>query len=952
MTPSTQSHARFWITKLWKSAGQRARVPIFFSLGMFWLMPAIFGPSAEATAQVLLVDTGAPTTPQTSLSAAGAKNCTPQPSCGQSFQFWAGQFTLQHAASINSVQIWMGPIFTGGALTVKLYADTGGIPSTALYSQTYNVATGLPDGWFPFTFSNPNPVLAAGTYWVAFEPVAWTGASGSGLSTNMDGGAPNPLLHYAVWNDRFTLNQFGNGYIPTPTGQRSFGMRVSGTSYPDLAFGTLGRASMSGTTFGFSFSQDNISGGLGVASIFSGAGEIPAGFALIRAGLFPNSLSTGAWTGTSVCFAPFQSCTQATGSSRSVAFRSFTNSGTSAVTIQANALLHGGIINNAGKTGSAIGRVYLFDPTLFSNTLGANGDAAQFLVGSLPVDQDITALFAPQAVLASAMQMFTTANPAIVAPLNTGLVTIPAGGSITVMFDVTTITPEGTTVDFFSTLAPAANLFTDPTGNAVTQMLGVGPAVATPAAASSLVLTPSSASNPVGTTQTLTVTAKGAGNVPVSGAVVYFTIANGPNAGSPVPSVTDANGQATFTYTDAAGAGADVIQAAIGNVSSNTAQMTWTSPGPLDHIVISPANGSIPVGGSQPYTAQGFDVFHTSLGDVTSATTFGITPDGSCTGASCGSSSAGPHTVTGTDNGKTAQAVLQVGGAVDNTPPQITCASPDALWHAADVNISCTASDSGSGLVNAADAGFSLSTNVAAASETATAQTGTHVVCDKAGNCATAGPIGPISVDKKGPAVSVTTPANQAVYQLSQGITASYSCTDGGSGLASCTGTAANNSALDTTSVGNKNFTVTGTDAVGNKTQATNGYMVAYAGSGICDGDAGHQILQPVNADGSSVWKQGRTVPVKFRVCDAKGISIGTPGVVVSLNLVQIVSGTTQNVDETISSTTTDSAFHWDPTAQQWIFNLSTSNLPAGQTYRFVILLNDGSSISFQFGLK
>ncbi len=25
-------------------------------------------------------------------------------------------------------------------------------------------------------------------------------------------------------------------------------------------------------------------------------------------------------------------------------------------------------------------------------------------------------------------------------------------------------------------------------------------------------------------------------------------------------------------------------------------------------------------------------------------------------------------------------------------------------------------------------------------------------------------------------------------------------------------------------------------------------------------------ILPPINADGSSVWKQGRTVPVKFRV--------------------------------------------------------------------------------------
>jgi hypothetical protein len=53
-----------------------------------------------------------------------------------------------------------------------------------------------------------------------------------------------------------------------------------------------------------------------------------------------------------------------------------------------------------------------------------------------------------------------------------------------------------------------------------------------------------------------------------------------------------------------------------------------------------------------------------------------------------------------------------------------------------------------------------------------------------------------------------------------------------------------------------------------------------------------------------------------------------------------------------VSSTTSDNAFRWDPSAQQWIFNISTSNLPAGKTYTFLIQLNGGGSISFQFGLK
>jgi hypothetical protein len=120
-----------------------------------------------------------------------------------------------------------------------------------------------------------------------------------------------------------------------------------------------------------------------------------------------------------------------------------------------------------------------------------------------------------------------------------------------------------------------------------------------------------------------------------------------------------------------------------------------------------------------------------------------------------------------------------------------------------------------------------------------------------------------------------------------------------------------------------------------------------------CGGDAGHQILQPVNADGSSVWKQGRTIPLKFRVCNASNVSVGTPGVVTSFQLVSILQGTVvQTVDETISATTNDAGFRFDTTAQQWIFNLSTANLSAGKTYVYQISLNDGTAITFQFGLR
>ena len=316
--------------------------------------------------------------------------------------------------------------------------------------------------------------------------------------------------------------------------------------------------------------------------------------------------------------------------------------------------------------------------------------------------------------------------------------------------------------------------------------------------------------------------------------------------------------------------------------------------------------------------------------------------------------SIGVHTVTLTANdghGGTGSSVVTI-TVRDTIAPKIVCASPDTAWHATDVSISCTASDSGSGLANSSDANFTLSTNVGIGTETSTAQTSARTVCDVTGNCSVARPIGPVKVDKKGPTVTLNTPANGSVYVLNQSVSVNYSCTDAGSGLSSCSGTVASSSSLDTSSVGSKSLTVTATDAVGNKTPVTNNYTVTYAPSGICDGDAGHQIFQPINADGSSVWKQGRTVPAKFRVCDAKGVSVGTPGLVASFVLLQIISGTTTDVDETVGSTTADTAFRWDPTGQQWVFNISTANLPAGQTYVYRIQLNDGSSIGFQFGLK
>ncbi len=127
---------------------------------------------------------------------------------------------------------------------------------------------------------------------------------------------------------------------------------------------------------------------------------------------------------------------------------------------------------------------------------------------------------------------------------------------------------------------------------------------------------------------------------------------------------------------------------------------------------------------------------------------------------------------------------------------------------------------------------------------------------------------------------------------------------------------------------------------------------VIYATSGTCYGAQGHQILQPINSDGTSVFKQKSTIPAKFRVCDAHASSIDNPGVVKSFRLLAIGETNATEITEIVDSTTPDTSFRWSATDQQWIFNISTKSLTAGKTYLYRIALNDDSLIDFQFTLK
>ncbi|MBT2568555.1 cutinase family protein [Arthrobacter sp. ISL-85] len=81
-------------------------------------------------------------------------------------------------------------------------------------------------------------------------------------------------------------------------------------------------------------------------------------------------------------------------------------------------------------------------------------------------------------------------------------------------------------------------------------------------------------------------------------------------------------------------------------------------PGVVDHLEIAPATVTAPVGTPQTYAATAIDPFGKPLGDVTTGTTFGISPEGSCNGAVCTTSAAGIHSVKGVMNGVIGTATL------------------------------------------------------------------------------------------------------------------------------------------------------------------------------------------------------------------------------------------------------------------------------------------------------
>lgn len=128
---------------------------------------------------------------------------------------------------------------------------------------------------------------------------------------------------------------------------------------------------------------------------------------------------------------------------------------------------------------------------------------------------------------------------------------------------------------------------------------------------------------------------------------------------------------------------------------------------------------------------------------------------------------------------------------------------------------------------------------------------------------------------------------------------------------------------------------VTAMDNEGNEATATSTFSVLYNMSGF---------LLPVTSDGSKVYNQGRSLPVKFELRDVNGNAVSSA--IARLYVAKVNNGIVEDDIIPVSSSTanTGNYFRYDTGSQMYIFNLSTNTMSAG-IWQLKAVLNSGQEI-------
>ena len=120
-------------------------------------------------------------------------------------------------------------------------------------------------------------------------------------------------------------------------------------------------------------------------------------------------------------------------------------------------------------------------------------------------------------------------------------------------------------------------------------------------------------------------------------------------------------------------------------------------------------------------------------------------------------------------------------------------------------------------------------------------------------------------LDNTPPVIGIASPNSGSPYTVNQIVAASYSCTDAGSGLATCVGSVANGSSIDTATVGSKSFTVNATDKLAN------------ASASIVSRSAIRSAWRTTHQ------RQRRTAYLfKLQLCDANDVNVSNVNIVIT----------------------------------------------------------------------
>jgi len=289
------------------------------------------------------------------------------------------------------------------------------------------------------------------------------------------------------------------------------------------------------------------------------------------------------------------------------------------------------------------------------------------------------------------------------------------------------------------------------------------------------------------------------------------------------------------------------------------------------------------------------------------------------------------------------------GTTCDQVPPTTIpalSATPNAAgWNNSNVYITLHAADNlgGSGVryVTYSTSGAqstSLTVSGSTANFAITAEgttTITYFATDDAGNVESGHTL-VIRIDKTRPVISLASPVS-GNYLLNQPVTVSFTCTDGGSGVATCDGTTATEALLNTGSVGAKTFMVVSTDNVGNAASPANvNYTVKFAVT--------------VLFDQAKAARSGSTIPIKIRLIDATGANVSSASKVVHAISVTQTSSQASTVLDDAGNSNPDFDFRYDASLGGYIFNLKTTGYGTG-SYLLNFVSGDNTtsySVGFQ----